>query len=204
LAQVRYLADQWQQLVGFNVQIGDDIIQAMSDANVQSLYDIGQWMETHGQGPGQTGIVGVNGIFPWATYGLSHDDYQRMFSSIGDTYMGLTGQSLDAGLFDKYLRRTRATLSGAELRTFLLNDPAMLNQFGWLRYGLDFQQFQQQKLQMHQAFGQVAELTDQQAVQQLQYFHSAQGSNQGAAVQPTLSQIERKQAQQGVSGNVVR
>jgi hypothetical protein len=206
LDQLRDLRDQWEQLVGYQFEIPDWAIQEMAGdpGRYQTLYDVGQYMQAHaGYGSGAfLWTPDRSAAMPWAKYGMSATAYATRVEGYDSTFRTLTGQAAPIDLVDTALREHEGTMTAAQFSTWLMAQDNIKNTYGWLRYGLDFQQFQTQKLQMRSSFGR--DLTDQEAVTQLQYLHAAAGSNAGASVQPTFSQQEKKSAQVGVEGSVVR
>ena len=212
LDQIRDLVNQWEQLVGFSVTIPDWMVSEMADATnyggmtkIMSLFDVGRYMTIHIGDP-KTGAylwaTDQAAAMPWARYGMSKTEYDSKLEGFDTAFRTLTGQAVPQDLIDQALAQHQGLMTGPQFETWLLAQDSIKNTYGWLRYGLDFNQFQSQKLQMRTQFGR--ELTDAEAVVQLQYFHQAQGPNVHASVQPTFTQTERKQAQTGVTGSVVR
>jgi len=205
--QIRNLVDQWEQLVGFTVEVPGWMIFEMADQQtaagyVTTLYDVGRYMSAH-TAPGPYNLVWMDAAFqPWAWYGMSAVEYHTKVESLNDTYLRLTGQNIPDDTLQAVLGQHQGSMTGAQLQTYLLSQANIKNTYGWLKYGLDFQQFQQQKQQMITQFGR--ELTDAEAVTQLQFLHAAQGPNVSAAVNPTLTQVEKKTAQTGINASVVR
>ena len=213
LDQIRDLVNRWEEQVGFSVTVADWMINEMADAldygglghAITTLYDVGQYMVQHIGDPSTGSTLWDSSkaaAMPWARYGMSSTEYDAKLSAFDSTFRTLTGQSAPADVVERALHQHQGTMTGQQFETWLLTQDAIKNQYGWLKYGLDFQQFQTQKLNMRTQFGR--ELSDQEAVTQLQYHHAAQGANMGVGVQPTLSQAERKQTQIGLSANVVR
>lgn len=213
LDQIRDLINQWEQLVGFAVTVADWMINEMADNMnyaaqghaITTLYDVGRYMSYHIGDParGDTLWDPVNAVaMPWAAWGMSATEYNSKLGAWDTAFRTLTGQSVSRDWLDQALTQHQGTMTGQQFETWLLTQDAIKNQYGWLKYGLDFQQFQTQKLQMRTGFGR--DLTDEEAVTQLRYHHAAQGPNVAVTAQQTLGQQERKQAQTGISGSVVR
>lgn len=207
--QIRDLRTQWEQLVGYSIAVPDWAVSEMADnLSVASLFDFGQYMRQHQH------LVAANDphayfvpesytlSMPWAQFGMSRTEYDSKLGAFDSTFRTLTGQTAPQDLIDRALHEHQGSMTGAQFNTWLLSQDAIKQQYGWLKFGLDFNQFQTQKLQMRTSFGR--ELTDAEAVTQLQYLHTSGGGNVSAAAQQTLSQVEKKQAQTGVSGSVVR
>jgi hypothetical protein len=190
----------------------------MASEGITTLFDAGQFMLRHtpqsagGNIPGATMVP--NALYwqmPWAFYGMTRDQYLTRVEGYQKQYALLTGKNLDVlGVFGSASGADQGMVASA-LRNNLTpdlfaqqitSDVNMQITYGWLRYGLNFQQFQQQKLGMQQAFGNT--LNDAQAVQQLQYFHTNQGSDQAVRQQATLTQVEKQAAVQGAAQSEVR
>lgn len=218
--QIRDLVNQWEQLVGYQVPVPDWAIDEMANkgwiagafagpgliGRVSTLFDVGDWMTNH-LGASVGGAAIWNGeqaaAMPWAKFGLSSTQYYSLNDSYSSIYASLTGTGPTSIVpFETLLANNRGVLTSATIQQALTSDKQLQATYGWLKYGLDFQQFQTQKLNMTTSFGRS--LSDQEAVVQLQYLHQAQGSNQSAGVTPTLTQQERKQAQVGVGQSEVR
>lgn len=208
LDQIRDLVNQWEQLSGYAVSVSDWMINdmaALSDFSgmgpINSLFQLGQYMRWYsGSASWQSHPIG--GVGQWAWYGLSAAEYNTKVEAFDSTFQQLTGQNVPQDLIDRALSQHQGTMTGGQFQTWLLSQDNIKNTYGWLKYGLDFQQFQQQKLTMNSTFGR--ELTDAEAITQLQYLHQAQGANVAAGVQPTLSQVEKKSAQTGIGQSEVR
>jgi hypothetical protein len=196
LSQVADLVNSWLQFVGYSIDVTPDMNQKLADAGVQTLWDLGQWMLSHGQGQ-------IQNSYPWAAYGFSHEQYSQRMAGFQAVYEDLTGESnVPHGWIESVMQTTKGQATAAEFRQSLLVQPDFSNQYGWVKFGLNYQQFQEQKIRMDLAFGKT--LSNQDAVVQLKYFHAAQGPNMAASVGPTISGQEKKQAQVGLQGNVVR
>jgi hypothetical protein len=213
LVQIRDLVNQWEQLVGFSTTVPDWMVNEMADSMsyggldhaISSLYDVGRYMSFHVGDPARGDTLWSQAhadAMPWARFGMTSTEYDSKLESYDTSFRTLTGQNAPQDLIDRALHEHQGTMTGAQFENWLLAQDSIKNTYGWLKYGLDFQQFQTQKLQMRQQFGR--ELSDAEATTQLQYLHAAQGPNVSAAAQQTLGQVEKKQAQTGVSGSVVR
>jgi hypothetical protein len=212
LDQIRDLVNQWEQLVGFSVTVPDWMVYEMSNQQtsagfVTSMFGVGQYMLAH-TAPGTYNLNWQDAPFqPWAWYGMSATEYNSKVDAFNNAYLQLTGQPLPANtgqgdLVDQALRQFQGSMSGPQFSTWLLGQDKIKDTFGWLKHGLDFQQFQQQKLTMNNSLGRT--LSDAEAVTQLQFMHAAQGPNVSAASQQTLTQQEKKTAQVGVGQSEVR
>jgi hypothetical protein len=207
-SQIRDLVNQWEQLVGYSIEVPDWAVDEMSKHadKYASLYDVGQYMVAHQRtGGGASADLFVpewNSMMPWGKYGMNSAEYGARHESFDSSYRKLTGQNVPQDVIDRALKENQGAMTGAQFDTWLLNQDSIKQQYGWLKYGIDFQQFQTQKLQMEQQFG--GKVSDQQAILQLQYLHAAQGADKSAAVTPTLTQIEKKQANVGAGQSEVR
>src|SRR5260370_16277199 len=81
----------------------------------------------------------------------------------------------------------------------LMNDQAIQNTYGWVKYGLDFASWTQTKLGMRTAMGR--DVNDSEAATVLQYNKAATGSSATATVKQTGQQAQQPA---GVGGSVVR
>ena len=213
LDQIRDLVNQWEQLVGFGTTVTDWMVSEMADAMdygglghaITSLYDVGQYMTQHIGDPSDGSHLWANtsaNAMHWAKWGMNSNEYNRKLEEYDSGFRSLTGQAAPQDIVERALHDHQGTMTMGQFETWLLAQDAIKNTYGWLKFGLDFQQFQTQKLQMRTQFGR--DLTDEEATAQLRYHHAAQGGNVGVSAQPTLGQAEKKQAQTGVSGSVVR
>lgn len=208
ITQITQLADQWNMATGFAFKIPDWAMkEMMTSAHVMSLYDFGQYMFGHMQGAGHTGgayfiPADYAASYPWAQYGLDETQYHGAVMAFDNTFMSLTGQAATQDLIDQALHVHQGQMTGPQFQTWLLSQDKIKNTYGWLKYGLDFNQFQTQKLQMRTQFGR--DLDNSEAVTQLQYLHSASGPNMAVQVNPTFSQQEKRQAQIGPTQSEVR
>jgi hypothetical protein len=194
------LKAQYEQLDGYQRDVSNDQLLNMANYHTQSLLDFGQKMASFGL---------VSRERQWLAYGLSQSQYQSTLNSYSTVWNQLTGQPLFVGAPGPDYRNAvwvdaafKKGLSSSDFQNQLIQDSSMQQAYGWIKYGLNFQQFQQQKLSMQATFG--ATLTDAQGVQQLRYLHTAQGADVGARQQQTLTQIEKQAAQVGISGAQVR
>lgn len=204
LSQIRDLVNQLEQLAGYTVSVPDWAVNEMADEpdRYETFYDVGQYMLNH-TGAGGAYFVGEGfRNMPWAHFGMTLTEYDTHLAAFNGSFRQLTGVDAPQDVINQALAQNQGRMSGPQFETWLLSQDNIKQQYGWLRYGLDFQQFQTQKLSMRQGFGR--ELTDAEAVAQLQYRHAAQGANVGVQAQQSQTAQERKQAGVGVSGSVVR
>lgn len=177
--EIQSMVDLVEQNMGYAYPVGEKELLSMARTGVLNEADVGQWLVRHHSD--------IQQKYPWINYGLDKDTYQSYATTFSTEYKKITGQDIPAdqmsAAFNSVKDRTGGILSGSEYAQQLQNDANIQKQFGWVRYGLDFNQFQQQKLQMRQAFGK--DLTDQEGVVQLQYLHAGGQSRevQGAQQQ---------------------
>lgn len=206
--QIQDLINQWEQLTGFSVDLGSNqqlIADMAKNYSLSDIFGVAQYLKTQAQ----TGKLtwGQIGNQPWAWYGMSATEYNTKLSSFASVWSQLTGTTLPAnagqgGLVDQAFMQFQGTMNETQFQQWLLSQDNIKNAYGWLKYGLNFNQFQQQKQGMTIAFGRT--LSDQEGVQQLQYLHSATGPVMAIANQPTFTQQEKRQVQVGISGSVAR
>lgn len=181
------LALQWQQVAGFGVTIDEATLRKMADAHVVSLRDLGMWMWR--SGPMTDDLKNRS---PWLAFGMDQSTFNRQLSDYQDTYEQLTGQrpgwnqanpdAVTYQMSDAFQRN----LTQSGLREELMHDENIRSTYGWIKFGLNFDDFQNRKTDMRLSFGQ--ELTNDQAVLQLQYLHQAQGSGRAVAAQAPPAQ----------------
>lgn len=183
--------------------MSDQLVANMAkNYSLTDIFDVAQYLK------GNIGSAWGNmSQQPWAWYGMSATEYNTRMAAYQSAWSQLTGTDLPTNdgnnnIVDQALKQFQGQMSESQFQQWLLNQDSIKNTYGWLRYGLNFNQFQQQKLSMNFAFGRT--LSDTEGVTQLQYLHSATGPLMSIANQPTFTQQERKQANVGISGVVAR
>jgi hypothetical protein len=128
---------------------------------------------------------------PWAKYGLAADQFNAAINDYGSIYKDLTGQDPSP---DQLAQALQKRYTGSELRTQLMQDANMLKTYGWLKYGMTYSQFQQNKQSMVTGLGFMP--TDQQALLQLQYSQRATDSASASApvASPWSKQVSPSEA----------
>jgi hypothetical protein len=192
---VRQYAAEWKSMTGQNMPTFGNIKDGfLTDPTFQKVWDsMRQNLSPTEWAQNLQSDATVKAANPGAPYGLDYLSTQQRLLELSQTYQNLTGQLPSPELLNANINKA-INLTGSEFQNVLLADPKMLETYGWLRYGLNFQQFQQQKLDMRGKFG--TDLTDAQAVQQLQYLHAASGS--GSSAHGTAT----SQAQPSTAGQV--
>ena len=201
VSQIRDLVNQLEQLVGYTVSVPDWAIGEMADEpdRYETLYDVGQYMLGHTGGGGAYFVPESFRNMPWGHFGMTLTEYDTHLAAFNSSFRQLTGVDASQDIITQALAQNQGRMSGPQFESWLLAQENIKQQYGWLRYGLDFQSFQQQKLQMRQGFGR--DLTDAEAVAQLQYRHAAQGRDLTAVARP---QSQQQKGTAAVSGSVVR
>lgn len=203
VSQIEELINQWELLTGLQGTISNSLVANMvNNYSISDIYDVSQYLKQN-MGSAWPNMAQQ----PWAWYGMSATEYAGRLSSFANIWSQLTGTQLAANdgngnLVDQAMKQYQGQMTESQFQQWLMSNQAIQNTYGWLKYGLNFQQFQQQKLGMTLAFGRT--LSDTEGVTQLQYLHSATGPSMAIANQPTFTQQERKQANVGISGSVAR
>lgn len=197
--QLLAIKDAWEQASGYQYLVDTDVaLLAMARDGVSTMAEMGKYMNTHTDGSIITRM-------PWAAYGLGRDQYQSLATTFGAEYKKVTGHDISAEALSKAFQSSQTgaggLLTGSEYGQQLISDPEIQKTYGWVKYGLDYNQFQQQKLGMQQSFGQV--LDDTQAIAQLTYFHASQGSDRSVHAQAAQGG-QQKQATPGEGQSEIR
>ena len=127
-------------------------------------------------------------------------------TTFGTDYKKVTGQDISPDALDQAFATPHAGgVAGAlqtsgEYQQQLMNDAAIQKQFGWVKYGLDFSAWTQQKLSMRTAFGR--DINDAEAATLLQYHKAASGPNMSAVARG--QQQPEKPSAAGVAQSVAR
>lgn len=196
---VATLVEAWQQSTGFKIPVSAQDVVNMATTDtlpgggnaghpVTSAFDVGQWMSD------MMVIQHSNAMdaMPWAAYGLTEDSYRSLHADYATTYKQMTGQDISEAELAKAFTQGSGEWTATQYEQALKNRSDIQNQFGWVKYGLDYLSFQQQKLKMNPAFGH--QLTDQEGVAQLQQWHVNQGSDYAAHGAESQQVQERQKA----------
>ena len=199
------MADIWLQTVGFRVPLGSAELFEMANAGVETQRDMGQFIQRQWGAPWQVGGYGrtINEM-PWSAYGLDKDTYAQMTSTFGTEYKKVTGQDIGKEALQQAFQNPRdptgGLLSASQYAQQLMNDTNIQNTYGWVKYGLDYSQWTQQKLSMRSAFGR--DINDAEAATVLQYNKTAAGPNMSAVAR--LGSQQQTPTAAGISGSVAR
>jgi hypothetical protein len=200
---------EWESLVGYTAEPPAWMLLEMANASVQTLADFGRYM-TDVQTRDYQGRQGLPGsidpnAYPWATYGLTKDEYASASSIFGTTYKDITGTDISPDALASAFRNPRdptgGLLSGSQYKQQLMNDAAIQKQFGWVKHGLDYSAWTQQKLSMRGAFGR--DINDAEAATILQYNRASSGANMSAVARAS-GQQQQDPAGAGVAQSVAR
>lgn len=193
---------QFERLAGGRIVVNDDLLEAMAKEGnpITTLTQFGRWMA----GTGHLDQNFMNGT-PWLQYGMDADEYHSQATTFATEYKKITGQDIPpdqlSNAFNKLQDKTGGLLTGSEYAQYLTSDQNVQKAFGWVKFGMDYHQWQQQQLSYRQQFGR--EIQDSEAATILQYTHAAQGGNHEVAARVEGGGQEPKQ-QAGISGSVVR
>lgn len=214
--QINQWADQWEQLTGYTVTLSQGQLQNMAQntaGTVGSLSDMANYIWVRQSWIPQN----VRDTMPWAGLGIDRDQYQARLSSLSSVYQRLTGKAPDLSNMggsvvgggadfgkggvnggmsssDMLFRALAGDVSAGDLEQQLTQDSQMQKTYGWLKFGLNYDQFQRQKADYRTSFG--ADLTDEQAINQLKYDHAlghVLGAYQTAQLQPESAAQQQQQ-----------
>lgn len=199
------LIGEFEAITGYQTPLGNAELLELANAGVLTLRDLGQFVERQWGAAWQAG--GFNQMFktmPWAKYGLTKDEYASASSTFGTEYKKITGADISPDALEQAFKNPRDPTGGllnvSQYAQQLMNDAAVQKQFGWVKYGLDFSAWTQQKLSMRSSFGR--DINDAEAATILQYNKSASGANMGAVARSAGQQ--EKPSGAGVAQSVAR
>lgn len=199
------LKDTWEKNTGYTFVVPDWAMLNMASYGFSTIQEFGSFV-TGQIAPFVTGNANLNLLMPWAQYGLTKDTYGALATSYGTEYQKLTGQTLDAAGLQKAFTSVKDPtgnnfLSASQYATQLQQDQNVQNTYGWVKYGLDYNQFQQHKASMAQAFGGTP--TDAQGVQALQFWKQNASATAEVRAAPA-SQAKNAPATPGDAQSVIR
>jgi hypothetical protein len=188
--------DEYAALTGYSVDVPDWALLMMANQGVMTLRDFGQSLAQFRR---QQGAPAIN--FPWADVGLTKDEYAATADIYATTYKKVTGQDISPEALQQAFQSPQASslLTGSQYQQQLMNDLNIQKTYGWVKYGLDFSAWTQQKLQMRSAFGR--DIRDAEAATMLQYTKSASGPSMSAQAR---TQGQQQQTPAGVGGSIAR
>lgn len=211
---VSTLALQFEQDTGFFYEFNNNDLYNLAVWGALTQQDVGRYVEYSLNDPKNTRpnkdkLLALLKDMPWASLGLTKDQYRQLSLTYGTEYKRITGQDITPEALAKAfasanllgLGTTGGQLSASQFAEQLMNDAAIQKQFGWVKYGLDFSQWTQQKLSMRTAFGR--DINDAEASTVLQFNKSASGANLAAVARGPGGQQQQPSAL-GVAGSVAR
>jgi len=194
------MIDTWEQSTGYQVPITSAQMLGMVNGGVETMHDIGQYVSTNLSGP----FASVLANMPWAQYGLDKDTYAATAGTFGTEYTKVTGQDITKEALAKAFSSAPAAgggiMTASQYAQQLMNDQSIQNTYGWVKYGLDYASWTQQKLSSQTAYGHS--INDSEAATILQYGKAASGSNMGVTAKQTGQQSQQPATAGG--GSVVR
>jgi hypothetical protein len=116
---------------------------------------------------------------PWAQFGMSHDAYAQVVSSYGDLaakYLG-PDAGLDPAFLASSLSKTQGRMDLAAFQQQLSTDKNIEKAYGWVKYGMTYQDFTNFKQDSQRSFG---ALTNDQAVNVLKDQHAQAAAGKGS------------------------
>lgn len=175
------LRNQFESLIGFTKDISTKMLLQMANNHVLTLRDFGQYAGDHGINLSTT---------PWAMHGLDKDSYASTASIYAVEYKKVTGQDITQEGLQQAFRNPRdmtgGLLSGTQYQQQLMQDANIQKTYGWVKYGMDYSAWQQQKLGMRTELGRNVQ--DSEASALLQYNTQARGTNIAASARVPQSQ----------------
>src|SRR5438046_5706658 len=194
------LLGEFEALIGYQSELGPAELLELANHGVQTLSDLGRFAASWW--PAQFGSILSS--MPWAKYGLTKDEYASAASTFGTEYKKITGQDISPDALQQAFQNPRdptgGLLNASQYQQQLMNDANIQKQYGWVKYGLDYSAWTQQKLSMRTSYGR--DINDAEAATILQYNKSASGANLGAVARVAGQQA--KEATAGVAGSLAR
>lgn len=195
------LVTVWEQTIGYQVPFSVSDMLALANGQVITQHDLGQFVQSHWDS--RFGTVLQN--MPWALYGLDKDSYAAMSETFSTEYKKITGQDISPDALQQAFQNPRdptgGLLNASQYQQQLMNDAAIQKQFGWVRYGMDFAAWTQQKLADRMTFGR--DIRDAEAATILQYTKTSAGANM-AAIGRSAGQQTGPPPATGVAGSFAR
>ena len=203
------LRDQWEQDTGYFYELNAGDLFNMAVWGVTNEADVGKYVTSIMQDPNKPGgadLAAKLQAMPWAGLGMTKDTYQSLATTYGTEYKKITGKDIPPDQLAKAFQTQGlgvggGLLSGSQYAQQLMNDAAIQAAFGWVKYGLDYTAWTQQKLQLRTAYGR--DITDAEASTILQYNRANQGANMNA-IGRAAGQQQPAQGVVGVGGSMAR
>lgn len=197
--EIEDLEHQWEVDAGFPIAIQAGTLAKMAKSGVVTYRDFSQYLWNNNLIPPQ-----LKASSPWIGFGVSQDQWNSTMSDFSNSWFEMTGQNLDTTPQSAQFKDiTRAILRGesaSQWMTKLQNDTNMQKQYGWLKFGMNFQQFQQYKVGQRLAFGK--DLSNEEALKAYQFDQPAQGRTFSGSV--AASPASQKQGPAGADLTTVR
>lgn len=173
--QLMQMEHDYETANEFRVPVSDAQLLQMAQNGVNSAYGFAQFM---------WGSVdfGLQEAMPWAKYGITQDAFSQAVEKYSDTYADLTGQVATKDVLDQALRDSQGRLDVAHFTQKLKADKGVTDTYAWVKYGMNYQEFQQFKSDSRGAFGR--DLSDTEAANVLSQQH--QFKSTGGATEATL------------------
>ncbi len=191
------LAEQFANSVGWRYMPTEAELEAALSAGAANW----DQLQTFSYFAQQTGVDLSK--MPWAAQGMTVTQYNQQFGNLQDTLYGLTGQDTfaAAGLGAIQQQALEQGWSPQRITDYILQNPQLKAQYGYLAFGYNYTSFQAYKAQnadsLRSRFGHG--FTDQNAIQNLSdplaQFH-AQGSAFGQQAPFVASQAAPAQGRQ--------
>ena len=195
------LLGEFEALIGYQSELGPAELLELANHGIQTLSDLGRFAVSWW--PAQFGAI--LSAMPWAKYGLTKDEYASAASTYGTEYKKITGQDISPDALQQAFLNPRDPTGGllntSQYQQQLMNDANIQKQFGWVKYGLDYSAWTQQKLSLRGAFGR--DINDAEAATILQY-HKASSGPQYGVVARQVGRQGAPTAGEGVGGSVAR
>jgi hypothetical protein len=195
------LTNVWQQSTGYKVPLSSKDLLAIANAGITSQHDMGQFMEGYQGGK----FDKVLNTMPWAKYGLDKDSYAAMSTTFETTYKKITGATISESALQQAFANPKdlsgGLLDSSQYAQQLMNDTAIQSTYGWVKYGMDYATWTQQKLSLGTSFGRT--INDSEAATLLQYNKAATGST-ATAVARTAASTTGPPAGAGVGQSATR
>ena len=195
------LTTVWEQTIGYRKTLTVKDLLAIANGGITTQHDLGQFMQNY-QGGKWDKLLNT---MPWAKYGLDKDSYAAMATTFETTYKKITGSTISEAALQQAFANPKdmsgGLLDASQYAQQLMNDASIQKNFGWVKYGLDFTAWTQQKLQLQTTYGRT--VSDSEAATILQYTKAATGSTATAQARTATAQAGAPVGA-GVGGSATR